>query len=307
VDSGVLSAAPSPAAVYLASLSKSSQRTMAQALDSVAKLSNEQTTSQTFAWETLRYEHTQAIRSRIADTALSLATKNRMIYALRGVLKACWRLSLITADEYQRAVDIKPIAGSTLPRGRSLEHGELRELFAACKKDDSPAGRRDAALLAVLYGGGLRRSEVASLDISDFNRATGELKVLSGKGNKDRLAYATNGSLNALAQWLAVRGETPGPLFCSIRKGGRVEMKGMTDQAIYGTIQKRAAEAGLNHFSPHDLRRTFVGDMLDAGADVSLVQQLAGHANVSTTLRYDRRPEGAKRKAAELLHVPFKA
>jgi integrase/recombinase XerD len=203
------------------------------------------------------------------------------------------------------AIDVPAVKGHTLPRGRAVEAGELRSLFRACAEDASIAGRRDAALLAVLYGAGLRRSEAAALNVADYNAQTGELKILGAKGNKDRLAYVTNGARAALDAWLAMRGTDAGKLFVPINKGGRVTMRAMTDQAIYGMLVKRAADAGIPHFSPHDLRRSFVGDMLDAGADVSLVQQLAGHANVTTTLRYDRRPEHAKRKAAELLHVPF--
>jgi len=298
-----IKASENPASVYLASLASGSRRTMQQALGSIAKLANDEADAFTLPWQQLDHQHTAAIRARLAED-FAAATANKMLSALRGVLKSAWRLGLMDGDRYQRAVDIQAVKGQTLPRGRSLEAGELRALFKACARDESAAGRRDAALLGVLYGAGLRRSEVAGLNVADYNAETGELRV-NGKGNKDRLAYATNGSAAALDAWLAARGTEPGPLFTPINKGGRLDLRSMTDQAVYQVIVKRADEAGLQHFSPHDLRRSFVGDMLDAGADVSLVQQLAGHANVTTTLRYDRRPEHAKRKAAELLHVPF--
>jgi len=128
---------------------------------------------------------------------------------------------------------------------------------------------------------------------------------VTGKGDKEREVPLPPGAVLALADWLAVRGDWEGSLFVAVNKGGRLGRRRMTEQAVYGILQKRATEAGVDDLSPHDLRRTYVGDLLDRGADIATVQKLAGHADVSTTARYDRRGGAARRAAADLLHIPY--
>jgi site-specific recombinase XerD len=80
----------------------------------------------------------------------------------------------------------------------------------------------------------------------------------------------------------------------------------MTDQAVLGILKKRGRQAHVQAFSPHDLCRTFISDLLDAGADIATVQKLAGHSQVTTTARYYWRGEATKKKAARRLYVPYR-
>jgi integrase len=127
-----------------------------------------------------------------------------------------------------------------------------------------------------------------------------------GKRSKERSVYLTDGAVAALVDWLKIRGNDDGPLFVAINRGSNLVLgERMTKQAIYYLLKSRAKRAGVKDFSPHDLRRTFVGDLLDAGVDIAIVAKMAGHASVNTTARYDRRPERAKQEAAKLLNVPY--
>jgi integrase len=293
-----------PALVYLARLAPGSRRTMSESLDIMARLlSSNKCDSRTLQWSALRYQHTIALRTLLAQL-YATATANKMLAALRGVLQESWRLGQMTAEEYRRAADLKSVRGSTLPRGRALSQAELGSLFTSCDSDRSASGRRDAALLAVLYNCGLRRSELVALDLSDYDLDEGAIKVRSGKGNKARINYATDETTRLVDDWLKARGLSAGPLFTPINKSGKITLRSLSDQAVRKILLKRGAESGLAPFSPHDLRRTMIGDLLDAGADISTVQRMAGHSNVTTTARYDRRGEAAKRKAARLLNVP---
>lgn len=297
-----------PALVYLASLGAGSFRSQEQALRAVVEIATGGTldvrssTLGRFPWHLLKYQHTAAIRAALAQR-FAPATANKVLSALRSVLREAWQLGLMTAEDYQRAANLKPVIGETLPRGREVTPGELSDLMRVCQADSLPSGVRDAAIIGLLYAGGLRRAEVVNLNVEDVD--AGKITV-RGKRNKERLVYLDNGALDALTDWLSIRRKTPGPLFWHVNKAGGLTGGRLTSQAVYLLIAKRAQEAGLSKFSPHDLRRSFVSDLLDRGADISTVSRMAGHANVQTTARYDRRPEEAKVKAAKLLRLPYR-
>ena len=294
----------SAAAVYLAGLAVGSRRTMSEALDLIARLlTGGMQTALELPWGQLRFQHTAAIRSQIAER-YAPSTANKILAALRGVLKAAWRLGQIEANEYQKAIDLPAVNGESLPAGRSLAMGELVSLLEACGKDKGPLGVRDSAIVGLLYGCGLRRAELVTLDVADYDATAGTLKV-RGKRNKQRVVPVVGGAQAALDDWLLRRGKAEGALFVPSRRGGHLQSGRMTPHAVYKLLLLRAEQANVVHFSPHDFRRTFVGDLLDRGADIATVQKLAGHSNVTTTARYDRRGEAAKRKAAEMLHVPY--
>lgn len=304
----VVRAEEHPAAVYLASLAQGSRRAQRTALETIASiLSGGALDAWHLPWAQLRFQHTSAVRASLASR-YAVTTARRMLAALKGTLRAAWRLGQIPTREWMRAVDLPPIRGQVLPKGRALDGDEIELLFAACDRDESGLGARDAALLVALYGAGLRRAEGIALDVADYDRRKNALRVRSGKGNKGRIAFLADGSAIRLDAWLAVRGDWSGALFCPMRatKSGppKVYNRRLSQNAVLDVLIKRAREAGIDALSPHDLRRSFVTHLLEEGADIVAVQRLVGHQNVSTTARYDRRGEDVSRRAAGLLHLP---
>ena len=260
----------------------------------------------TFPWHTIGFQHVAALRARLIESDLAPSTANAVLSAVRALVKQAWRLGLIDGDTERRVADVAGIRGSRLPAGRALEPKELQRLFRVCLRDPGPSGLRDRALLAVGCGGGLRRAELVSLDIADLDAEAGSLRVV-GKGDKERTVFLALGVLEALTDWLELRGHEPGPLFTATTKGaaGRITIDRISTSSVYTVVKRRATQAGVAEFSPHDLRRTFASALLDQGADIAAVQRLMGHSSIQTTTRYDRRGEYAARDAAQLVSLPI--
>jgi len=194
----------------------------------------------------------------------------------------------MTAEDYRLAIEVEPVTRETLSVRRELSTCDALALMNTCQRNkDDMEGTRDAAIIGIMYVAGLRRIEVVSLTVDSYNLETGKL-IFTGKSDKQQTAYVTNGAAQTLNTWLPIRGNEPGALFVEVSKGEKVltqheelivtrfkEIAGaklphkkpgqkiyrtskMTTQAIYNMLARRATEAGLRNFSPHDMRRTFV-------------------------------------------------
>ena len=292
-----------PAAVYLSSLSEGSRRAMLSSLNAIAKLLTlGECDAFSLDWSKLRYHHTAAVRTALKQR-LAPATTNKMLVALRRVLQEAYRLDLIEAQDYHKAVDIANVKGTGELRGRALTTEEIAALIECCRVRGTPIDLRDAAVIAILRCGGIRRQEIVRLTLEDLDLATGELTIRRGKGGKFRIVYLTPEALEMIHDWLEIRGDSPGPLICPVNKGGKIILRHFAadGDGIYKLVKARALSAGVPHFSPHDFRRSFCSDLLAEGEDVFTVQELAGHASPATTAKYDRRGEGRKRRAVKRL------
>jgi len=242
-------------------------------------------------WESLKPAHVGVIRQALSEK-YARATVNRHIAALRSVLEVCWKMGYITHAAFQLfhgETKSKTVSRSKYDTGRLITGEEFSMLLTTCH--DSPLGIRDAAILSLMWYAGLRRSEVAILTVGQYNRPARLLVDVVGKGNKTRpVPIPVNARLAArLNEWVAVRGDEPGPLFSSIRRGGHITGHGVTSQAVYNVVSAHVSAAGLDsNIAAHDFRRTFITSALVACGNPVLVADISGHSDPATTARYDR-------------------
>lgn len=292
-----------PASVYLAMLSPSSRPAVQHFLNVIAyQLSEGQYDAYSFPWGELRYPQTRAILGWLAENYKPV-TANSMRAALKRVMIEAWRLGQIKTEDYMLAVDLPAIKREPHhSQERILSQSEITALIEVCRRDPTPAGVRDGAIVAVMAGAGLRAQEVTKLELKDVDLATNTLTIST---SKTRQCPLISGSELALQAWLQLRGTQPGPVFYPIKKGGEIIMRPMTQAFLVTMLKKRAEQAGLSKFSPNDLCRTFICKLLEAGVDITTVQKLAGHAQLTTTIKYTRLKEATNSTSLARLRLPY--
>ncbi|WP_083999111.1 site-specific tyrosine recombinase XerD [Actinomadura kijaniata] len=229
-----------------------------------------------------------ALREGDADhPPLAAGSAARAVVAVRGLHRFALREGLAADDP---ARDVRPpTPPRRLPKAISIDEVE-RLLSAASTSDEGAAGTaralRDRALLELLYGSGARISEAVGLDIDDLDLDEGFARV-AGKGGKARVVPVGDYARRAVEAYLVrarpelSRGGRGGPALFLNARGGRLSRQG-----AWMVLRAAAERAGLKEVSPHTLRHSFATHLLDGGADVRAVQELLGHASVTTTQVY---------------------
>lgn len=214
---------------------------------------------------------------------LGASSAARAVVAVRGFHKFCLREQLVAQDVTAAVKPPRP--ASRLPKALPL--ADVEAILEAAGAAGTSLAKRDRALLEVLYGTGARISEAVGLDVDDVDLDEGTA-LLRGKGGKQRLVPVGSFARRAITDYLGVARPglvsvtgTGGALFLNAR-GGR-----LSRQSAWTVLVRAARAAGVGvDVSPHTLRHSFATHLLDGGADVRVVQELLGHASVTTTQIY---------------------
>ena len=232
-------------------------------------------------WPQVDSFHVRSYLVHLSERRYDRATIHLKMSALRSFFR--W---LVRADRMKQ----NPVVGLTLPKlqrklPKFLTIEQIEALLAAPLADKKPESQvavwRDKAILEVLYSGGLRIHELTGVNDDDLDML-GEVVRVRGKGKKERLAPLGGPAIGAVQKYLELRQRgARGPLFVN-RFGGR-----LTPRSVQRMLKKYLIAAGLDpSLTPHKLRHSFATHMLDAGADLRSVQELLGHASLSTTQIY---------------------
>lgn len=220
---------------------------------------------------------------------LAASSAGRAVTAVRGLHAFALKQGLSGRDPAREVTP--PAPPKRLPKAIPLDQVERLLEAAGSPQDPDPRVLRDRALLEFLYGTGARITEATGLDVDDLDlRSADPVVLLSGKGGKQRFVPVGSYAVRALGAYL-VRGRpalsaratarTQSPAVFLNARGGR-----LTRQGAWGVLTGAAIRSGLAGVSPHTLRHSFATHLLDGGADIRVVQELLGHASVTTTQVY---------------------
>lgn len=225
---------------------------------------------------------------------LGAVSVRRYLSALRGICRSCFFAGTMSGDVYARIREIKfPKGSNRVGRGMRVERKYQKKLLDNCMEDDRIHGVRDAAILAALFGTGIRRAEAVNIRERDIDMVVGKL-VVTVKGGNTESRYIAAWALPYIQHWIDVKaqmGRGDDYLFVGITKSGRITGRQLTGRGILYLLEERSNKAGLPFIiRPHDARRTMGTEMIEEHGEL-IAQRVLGHASLNTTRIYDKRSD----------------
>ncbi|MBI4220590.1 MAG: site-specific tyrosine recombinase XerD [Chloroflexi bacterium] len=249
-------------------------------------------------WRAVEITHLNKYLEDLDSRGYSQVTRARKIAAVKSLFRFLKEEGFVEANPAARLRAPRP--GRSLPR--ALTVAQVDQLLTTVSLDKTNEGRRDNAMLELLYASGLRVSELVGLGIRDVDLETGTVRAF-GKGNKERLVPVHAQAVEAVRSYLErarprlANGKSGEALFLN-RRGMR-----MTRQAFWLRLRGAATRAGLDmRLTPHTLRHSFATHLLQGGANLRQVQEMLGHASIATTQIYTHLTSDHVRKEFERAH-----
>lgn len=292
---------PHPAyQIYLSSLAPAGRRGMACMLANACKTLKWTQAPEHYPWHQLGYQDLQIVRSSLLAQGYAISSINMALSGLRSIAKAAFNLESMDAEKLMRIQAVQPVKGSVLRKGRCLSKTDIKAVLKTFPQHPNPIkALRDKALFLLGCTAGLRCAELTALTVDCFDAVKGTIQVLHAKGRKQREIYLCPATIKAITQWLQHLKPAEGALFRHVNKAGHISHQPLSGNGLSSVLQQLQRDSNILPFTPHDLRRTFISQLLSNGEDINTVRQLAGHTSITTTVIYDYRGDSTLKKASQ--------
>jgi site-specific recombinase XerD len=269
-----------------------------QAVEDMLNSCNSVTTRETYSYCIKRFEEWYnqtgrkelnastliAYRAKLTQSDLSSSSINTNLSAIKRLAYQQYQNDLMATWTVERFV--KSVPNNPLKPKKALTLEQVKAILAVCHDDGTVKGIRDEAILAIMFGAGLRRSEVIKLNLNDFDGM--DIYVMQSKGRKSRYIPLPQWAIRRVNAWLEVRPqfEAERALFVSCKTwyNGR-----MSDSNLYALFTQRTKQVGLRGLHPHTARITYITQLLKLKNDIVTIGRLVGHEHTDTTKGYDLR------------------
>jgi integrase len=260
--------------------SENSKRAYGQALEELGGFcrEREQPISRTLLLE---------YRAQKIESGQSASTINVKLSAVRKLVGEAARVGVLSHEDAAQMTDVPNVRELGQRFGNWLTKEQVKELLAVPDRS-TLKGKRDHAVLALLVGCGLRRQELAALQVGDIQMREDRWVIcdLHGKGGRLRTVAVPLWVKQSLNVWMTAGNIEEGRLFRSVQKGGKGMGKSLGDWAVWSIVEQAAKKIGIERFGAHDLRRTCAKLCRKSGGDLEQIKFLLGHSSIQTTERY---------------------